>query len=132
MITSAFIFFAALGFGLSLYAFSIERTLQKNPNYRPACNISDRISCTAPIVSPYGKLFGFSNVLLGLVFYPFLALLAVTAPPIILLIATSGLLFFTVFLAYILFFKVKAICPICIALYMVNISLFLLSREYVG
>ena len=38
------IFLTASGFCLSLYAFYLERKIRENPNYHPACNISDRVS----------------------------------------------------------------------------------------
>lgn len=121
------IILAAIGFCLSLYALYLDRKVQEDPNYHPVCNISDRISCTKPITSGYGKLFGFSNSILGIIFYPILGLLAFLNQPTVLLLAASGLLLFTIFLAYVLFAKVKAICPVCIAIYLVNISIFIVS-----
>lgn len=119
----ALIILSALGFGLSLYAYYLEHKLQEDPNYHPVCNISDRVSCTKPITSPYGKLLGFSNSILGLIFYPLLGCLALLNQPKILQIAAIGLLLVTVYLAYILFAKVKAICPLCLAVYLVNIGI---------
>lgn len=123
---------AALGFGLSLYAYYLEKKIQEDPTYHPVCNISERVSCTKPITSPYGKLFGFSNSILGLVFYPLLGVLALLNQPRVLHLAALGLLLFTTYLAYVLFAKVKAICPLCIAVYVVNISIALVCLLKVG
>ncbi len=115
-----------IGFCISLYAYFVDQNLKKDPNYQPVCNISDRISCTKPITSPYGKLLGFSNSYLGLVYYPILALLAIVGNDISLLVLATGSLLFTLYLAYILFTKIKSLCLICLTIYAVNISLFLI------
>lgn len=125
--TLLIILLSFLGFVISLYAYSVEQQLKKDPTYKPVCNISDRISCTKPIESPYGKLIGFSNSLLGLIYYPALALLSLFGSNLYLFLATAGSLLFTFYLAYILFFKVRSLCLICLSIYTVNISLFIIA-----
>ena len=110
--TLLLILLSFIGLCVSYYAYTVGQALKKDPNYKPVCNISDRISCTKPIESPYGKLLGVSNSILGLIFYPIMALLAVVANDISLLIIASGLLLFTIYLAYILFVKVRSLCII--------------------
>ncbi len=114
-----------IGFCVSLYAYSISQNLKKDPSYKPACNISDRISCTKPIESPYGNLLGFSNSYLGLVYYPLMILLALFGNNASLMVLATGSLLFTIYLAYILFTKIKSLCLICLTIYAVNISIFL-------
>jgi len=65
-----------LGFVVSLYAFSIEQKIARDPSYKPACDLSDAISCSKPVLSPYGRLFGLSNGLLGMGFYAAVCVLA--------------------------------------------------------
>ena len=54
---------AVLGFALSLYGFMIEEKIKRNSTYKPACDISENISCSKPILSPWGSMFGFSNAI---------------------------------------------------------------------
>ena len=117
---------SVIGFFVSYYANFVDQKLKKDPNYQSACNISDRISCTKPIVSPYGKLLGFSNAYVGLVYYPIMAFLATFGNDLSLFILATGSLVFTLYLAYILFTKIKSLCLICLSIYAVNISIFLI------
>jgi vitamin-K-epoxide reductase (warfarin-sensitive) len=121
---------AAIGFALSLYGYFVERKIMENPAYKPACDLSDRISCSKPILSEYGKLFFVSNTLVGMAFYGLVFVLALLglAYPIFLLSCVS--LGATLVLAYILYFKVGSFCLICHAIYLVNIVLFVLSLKY--
>ena len=118
---------AAVGFALSLYGYFVERKIMENPSYKPACDLSDRISCSKPILSQYGKLFFVSNTLVGMAFYGLvfvLALLGMAYPIFILACVSLGATFV---LAYILYFKVGSFCLVCNAIYVVNIVLFVLS-----
>ncbi len=124
------ILLAFIGFCLSLYAYFVEQRVKKDPTYKPACNISDRISCTKPLVSPYGKLMGFSNSYLGLIYYPVLGLISLFGNTLSLVILATGSLLFTLYLAYILFTKIKSLCLICLSIYAVNISIFLLTMYH--
>ncbi len=118
-----------IGLCISLYAYSVDQNLKKDPTYKPLCNISDRISCSKPIMSPYGKLLGFSNSYLGLVYYPIMALLALVGNKLSIFVLATGSLLFTAYLAYILATKIKSLCLICLSIYAVNISLFVLSLK---
>lgn len=118
---------AAVGFALSLYGYFVERKIMENPAYKPACDLSDRISCSKPILSAYGKLLFVSNTLVGMAFYGLvfvLALLGLAYPIFLLACIALGA---TLVLAYILYFKVGSFCLICHAIYLVNIVLFVLS-----
>jgi len=122
MITSIFII-AAIGLCITLYAAFIEYRLYKNPSYKPVCDLSDRVSCSKTFLSPYSKILKVSNTILGDLFYSgmmFLAWFEYTT------LAWYGALsgaFASVFFAYILFFKVRTICLLCISIYLVNIAL---------
>ncbi|MCH6575124.1 MAG: hypothetical protein IH795_07960 [Bacteroidetes bacterium] len=45
---------AILGLVVSAYAVYLEKKVKADPNYNPLCDISDKISCSKPIVSLYG------------------------------------------------------------------------------
>src|SRR3990167_3275248 len=118
---------AVLGFLISLYGFSIEQRLKTNPDYKPMCDISDRASCTKPIKSPLGKLFGISNTIVGMLFYPSIALLALVGWNGFVFIGSFGAFIVSLYLAYILFFQIRALCMICIATYFINAVLLVVS-----
>jgi len=118
---------AAAGFALSLYDYFVERKIMANPAYKPACDLSDRISCSKPILSQYGKLFFVSNALVGMAFYSVVFIAALLGLSQVLFILACGAIGASLVLAYILYFKVHALCLICSAIYVVNILLFVLS-----
>ncbi|MGE0206674.1 MAG: vitamin K epoxide reductase family protein [Candidatus Babeliales bacterium] len=126
MIISIFLV-SLIGFALSYYAYNLEQKIEKNPFYKPVCDISDRFSCSKPILSQYGKLFGFSNALAGMVYYATTAILALMGQATILFYCALAALLASCVLAYILYARIKTVCLICTAIYMVNIILFLLT-----
>jgi len=118
---------SVIGFAISLYGFYIEEQLKKNPAYKPLCDLSDKASCTKPIKSSFGKIFGVSNTIIGMIFYAGIALLTCLGYHQLVLIGAIGACVVSVFLAYILYFKIKTICLICTLTYAVNVSLLLAS-----
>lgn len=114
-----------IGLGGSVYAYFLEKQLETNPAYKPACDISDRFSCVKPIKSKYAKLFGLSNGIVGIMFYALLAVsLFIGCAKCFTLLATAGLIA-CVWFAYILYVKIKTVCLVCTMLYVVNFLLFL-------
>lgn len=124
MINTVIIIAALLGIAISWYTYMLEESIKKNAAYKPACDLSDKFSCSAPLKSSYGHLFFISNAQMGLIYYTtlllttFLELKAIT-----LLLTTIGLLY-SLYLAYILIVKIKSICIVCISLYLINALLF--------
>lgn len=116
---------ALLGFCLTFYAYWVDRKLLQNSNYKPVCDISEKVSCSKPFASPYSQLLGFSNTIIGIVFYTSMFWLAITGFNKLLFIAAVGSAIASVYLAYILFAKVKSLCLICISIYIVNILLLI-------
>jgi uncharacterized membrane protein len=116
---------ALVGVALSLYACIVEQKIKTNPEYKPACNLSDVISCTKPMESPYSKLFFISNTYLGIIYYCAMILLTVMGyNQLAFLLAISGVIMSAIF-AYLLYFKIKALCLICTSIYLVNIALLI-------
>lgn len=126
MMLSVFIV-AVIGFCISLYTYLLEEKVKRNPEYKPACDISDRISCTKPMKSVYANLFYFSNALLGIAFYVLVAILALLEAHKLLVIAALCGCIVTCIFAYILYFKVKSLCLLCTSLYIINFILLYLS-----
>jgi vitamin-K-epoxide reductase (warfarin-sensitive) len=121
------IIFSCIGFSISLYAYIIEQKIRSTPDYKPFCDINDRISCSKPLKSEYSNLFFFSNAIVGMVFYALTIVLAILGAKTALLVAALGCIMVTCVLAYILYAKIKSFCLVCTSTYIVNIIIFLLA-----
>lgn len=119
--------FAAIGFCVSSYGFFIQQQLRKNPNYKPLCDISEAVSCTKPFESLYSKLLGFSNTILGIIFYTVVFIAALFGYAQFVFLLSFGAIITSGWFAYILYFKIKTFCLICTIIYIVNIGLFVAS-----
>ncbi len=124
---NSIIILAIIGFCISLYAYFTESKIKEDPNYHPACDINDRISCSAPLKSEYSNIFYFSNALMGMVYYVLVGTLAFFDMYRIVLMLTGAGVLITLFLAYLLYFKIKSLCIVCTSLYIVNILLLLFA-----
>lgn len=121
----AIIILAAIGFCIALYAYFIESKMKEDANYKPACDINDRVSCSKAINSQYGTLFLISNSVWGMAYYLAVASLAyVHALSALLTLVIIGCLA-SLFLAYLLYFKIKTMCVICTSLYIINAALLI-------
>lgn len=120
------IIFAIIGLTISIYSITVERKLAQDMNYKAACDISDSISCTRPMLSEYNKMFGISNSLAAALYYGAVIITAIINIPLLLMIVVTTGLITTCIFAYILYFKIKSICLICTSLYLINIILAIL------
>ncbi len=118
---------ATVGFCISLYTYITERKVKAMPNFKPMCDISDRISCSKPMKSEYSNIFFFSNAIIGMGYYVLIALLALYNATTLLLITTIAGCLVSCWLAYLLFFKIKSLCILCTSLYVINFLLLLAS-----
>jgi uncharacterized membrane protein len=74
--TVAFLAVCAVGLSVSGYMYHIERKLESELWYEPACDINQKISCSKAANSAYSKIFmGIPNALVGLYFYAALLVL---------------------------------------------------------
>jgi vitamin-K-epoxide reductase (warfarin-sensitive) len=121
-----------IGFAIATYAVMLEKKLAHDPQYKPVCDLSDRVSCSKPIKSAYSHILYFSNATWGALYYAVVMLLALSNMPRLLLIVTAGGVLSSLVLAYLLFFRIKSFCLVCISLYVVNILLFVASLKRVG
>lgn len=120
---------ALIGFCISLYTYLLEKKVKENPDFKPACDLSDRVSCTKPMFSPYANLFYFSNAFVGMLYYIVIIVLAMLDAPKFLVIATVGGIIVSGVLAYLLYFKIQSLCILCTSLYIVNIILLILALK---
>jgi vitamin-K-epoxide reductase (warfarin-sensitive) len=119
MMTCA-LFLAAIGFALSLYAYLVDKKLKADPTYTPACDISDNISCSKVATSPYANLLSVPNAVIGMFFYALVMLFAWFGYEQLLMVAVIAGALISLYLAYLLYFKIKSLCLVCIATYIVN------------
>jgi uncharacterized membrane protein len=114
---------AVIGLIISIYGIMVERKLRQDNQYKAACDISDAISCTRPMLSPYGKMLGVSNIWACAYFYIAVLAAALFKIPLLMTLLISIGLVTTIIFAYILYFKIKSLCLICTSLYFINIAL---------
>ena len=120
----------AIGFAVSLYGFFIEKQLKKDPNYKPICDISDKTSCTKPFKSSFSKLFGISNTIVGMLFYAAIAFLSWFGLYQLVILGSAAACLVSLYLAYILYAKIRTLCLICTITYLINGALLVVSMGY--
>jgi vitamin-K-epoxide reductase (warfarin-sensitive) len=116
-----------VGILLSLYAIYVERKASKNAEYKAVCDISENMSCGKAFTSEYGKTFGISNSILGLLFYIFVLVLVYLNYLNYVMYLGILSMFLTLYLAYVSYFRLKNLCLVCTGVYIVNILLLLFS-----
>ncbi|XP_040211923.1 vitamin K epoxide reductase complex subunit 1-like protein 1 [Rana temporaria] len=133
----------AAGIGLSVYAYHVETSRERDPEYTALCDINPDISCSKVFTSRWGRGFGLvegilgarsplnqPNSVFGILFYTlqivlgFVPSLAAAATLLVTsLVSIAG----SLYLAYILFYILEDFCVICITTYALNFSLLLLN-----
>lgn len=120
-------FIAMVGILLSVYSIYVERKLRQNRDYKAACDLSNRMSCSRTFSTSYGKTLGISNGVWGTLFYlGLIGLLYFGYFDFVFYGALFGV-FYSMRLAYILYVKLKNFCPVCSSIYLVNILLLIFS-----
>ncbi len=118
---------AGLGLLVSFYAFRTELKVKLNKKYKAFCDRNNRISCSKTLSSKYGNLFGIPNSLAGIFFYASLLVLAFLNITNYIFYLSIIAFLISILLAYLSFFKVKTICPVCISIYIINTTLLIVS-----
>lgn len=121
---------ATIGLLVSSYGYFIEQKIKKDPTYQPVCDISDKISCSKPFTSSYGKLMTVSNTVIGMGFYSTILALSAFEYTMPIFYLSLGAVGVSVYLAYVLYFKIRSLCLLCSAIYGVNLGLLLASYGY--
>jgi uncharacterized membrane protein len=121
---------------IGLFA-SVTLTVEKikillNPSYVPSCNINPVVSCGSVMVTPQASLLGFPNPLLGIVGFTIvvvtgvLAVAKVSLPQWYWVGLAAGTLIGAVFVHWLIFqslYRIGALCPYCMVVWVVTISL---------
>ena len=118
---------AVVGLLLSLYAYYTEYRHEKDKNYKAVCDLSDTVSCTKAFSSPYGKIMGISNAVLGMLFYIAVIVLVMLKQDFLVFLAAIAGVLSSIYLAYLLYFKVRSYCVVCTSIYIINILLLVFS-----
>ena len=104
----------------------------RNPSYVPSCNINPVVSCGSVMVTPQASVLGFPNPLLGLLGFTVVVVTGVLAIAKVLLPQwywyglTVGILVGAVFVHWLIFqslYRIGALCPYCMVVWAVTISL---------
>jgi len=135
--------FALLGFGASVSALYVHYRLNTDPGYASFCDISETVSCQQVFQSAYGSVFGIPVAAGGALWSALVLLLALfgmkhakselagRVAGYIFVLATIGLA--TVFyFAYASFFVLGQACPLCMAMYVSVVGVFLVSAANAG
>ncbi len=116
---------ALIGLAISIYGIKVEQSIQENKFYKPACDISNKISCSRPMLSEYNKMLGISNIWACALYYCVIIASTFMELPILPLILSIVGCAVSVVFAYILYFKIHSFCLICTSLYAINIALMI-------
>ncbi|KAE8578168.1 hypothetical protein XENTR_v10023372 [Xenopus tropicalis] len=134
-----------VGIALSVYAYHVETSRERDANYTALCDINPSISCSKVFTSRWGRGFGLveqilgrqsflnqPNSVFGILFYGLQVLLgfsgSVGAAAALLgtsLVSIAG----SLYLAYILFYVLEDFCVICVTTYALNFCLLLLNLK---
>jgi len=117
------------GLVVSTYSLFVERKVSRSKDYKPMCDINDRISCTKAFSSEYGKHFGISNTVFGLTYYVLVLLLALLDQTVYVFYLTILGVLASIYLAHLLYFKIKSYCVVCTSIYIINVLLLLLALK---
>ncbi len=118
---------SGIGFLVCVYGFFIERNLKRDHDYKAACDLSDKVSCTKTFLSPWSKLFGISNIYIGMLFYASMMLLGWQSQAHLVFLGAVGACIASLFFAYILYTKIKTFCLVCTSIYVINLILLILA-----
>jgi uncharacterized membrane protein len=119
---------------LAAFALILDRiALLNDPSYIPSCSINPLLSCGPVMTSPQAEVLGFPNPLIGLVTFP-----VVTTTGIVVLAGaqlprwywmglqagtTAGVVFVHWLIVQSLY-RIGALCPYCMAVWVVTITAF--------
>lgn len=126
---------------LSSMTLTVEKIeLLRNPSYVPSCNINPIVSCGSVMVTPQASLLGFPNPLVGIAAFTVVivtGVLAVAKVPLPLWYwagLTIGTLVGTVFVHWLIFqslYRIGALCPYCMVVWVVTIALLVVVASIV-
>ena len=116
-----------------------KEALLKNPKFRPGCDLNPIISCGSVMSSPQGSVFGFPNAWIGLVGFGVLITVGVGVLAgaryarwfwLTMLTTISAGLVFAYWLLYQSMFNIHALCPYCLTVDVMVITLAWYTKLY--
>jgi uncharacterized membrane protein/protein-disulfide isomerase len=140
---NALVLLSALGLAASLAALYVHYRLVTQPGYTSFCDISETVSCEQVFQSEYGTVAGVPVAAGGAIWSALVLMLsargmrapksegASRAAGYVFLLATVGLAAVFYF-AYASFFVLRQACPLCLAMYVSVIGIFLVSAGAAG
>jgi len=121
---------------IAAFIITIEKlNLLQNPHYVPSCDLNPVISCGSVMASKQSHVFGFPNPLIGLIAFP----VVITTGVVMLTVGMSkvkrwymlglqtGTVLGLLFVHWLFFqstYRINALCPYCIAVWIVTITTF--------
>jgi uncharacterized membrane protein/protein-disulfide isomerase len=128
---------ALFGLGASAWSSYVHYQLLTEPGYSSFCDVNATVSCTQAYLSPYGSLWGIPVALGGVFFFTFVLLMLgvgggrtqqfrENVPAYIFVVSTVALAV-VLYLAWASFFKLGAVCMLCVATYVAVIAIFIIS-----
>ena len=130
--------FASVALAASVASLYVHYQMLADPLYTSFCDISETVSCEAVMTSQYGSVYGVPVAAGGAVWSGLVLLLGVVGmrPPrseeagriagYVFLLATVGLAG-VLYLGYASFFVLRQMCPLCVAMYVGVVGLFVVS-----
>ncbi|MEU9507225.1 vitamin K epoxide reductase family protein [Micromonospora sp. NPDC048170] len=125
---------------LAAFVLTVEKiALLKNPAYVPSCSINPILSCGSIMSTGQAEVFGFPNPLIGLATFPVVAVTGVAVlarlqlPRWWWLGLQAGALFGVAFVHWLFFqslYRIGALCPYCMVVWVVMIVLFSYTTLY--
>jgi uncharacterized membrane protein len=129
-----------IGLAASMMLTVEKIALLRNPSYVPSCNINPIVSCGSVMVTPQASVLGFPNPLLGLVAFTVvivtgvLAVAKVDLPQWYWIGLTIGTLIGVAFVHWLIFqslYRIGALCPYCMVVWVVTVSLLVVVASIV-
>lgn len=125
---------------IAAFIITVEKIeLLKDPSFVPSCNLNPVISCGSVMASHQANAFGFPNPLIGLIAFP----VVITTGVLILtgfrpkrwymLGLQAGTIFGIAFVHWLFFqstYRIGALCPYCIAVWIITITTFWYTLLY--
>jgi vitamin-K-epoxide reductase (warfarin-sensitive) len=118
---------ATIGLALSFYALHVEQYAGRKKGYQAVCDINEELSCTRAFTSDYGQTWGVSNAVYGVFFYLIVLMLSIANESGYILVLSLCAVIGSMYLAYVQYGKLKTLCVVCTAIYLVNILLLIFS-----
>ena len=125
---------------IAAFVLTVEKIdLLENPAYVPSCSINPILSCGSIMTTAQAEVFGFANPLIGLAAFPVVATTGVAVlararlPRWWWLALHAGTLLGVVFVHWLFFqslYRIGALCPYCMIVWVVAIVLFSYTTLY--